>query len=98
MLHTIDAQSTFGEALLSVHQESLIDGFLVNVAFHVNGGLLLFIVVDEAEDYFQGCWIVFALTLKFLRLALWYARIAAIANLTTLLGGSESGRSCVARC
>ena len=53
MLYAVDAKSTFGEALLSVHQESLIDGFLVNVAFHVDGGLLLLVRINQIADHIE---------------------------------------------
>ena len=53
MLYAVNAQCTFGEALLCIHQESLVDGFLVNVAFHVDGGLLLLVRINQIADHIE---------------------------------------------
>ena len=50
VLQAVDAQSTVRELLLGVHQESLIDDVLVNVAFHIDGGFLFFSRVDKVRD------------------------------------------------
>ena len=48
MIFTIDAQGRVGEFLYSVHQESIIDDFLLQVAFHVMGGSLVLILVNQS--------------------------------------------------
>ena len=58
MLYAVDAQCTVRESLLSVHQESVINDTLVNMAFHVDRGLRLLVGVDQISDHIERSRIV----------------------------------------
>lgn len=57
MLHTIDAQLALRKQLLRIHQKCIVDQFFINVSFHVSGGSLVLLLIDQAVDYIDCSWI-----------------------------------------
>lgn len=56
---TVDSEGAFRELLLSIHQESIVDDVLFDVALHVARCFLLLVLVDECFYHVEGGRIVF---------------------------------------
>jgi len=85
---TVDPKRTFGKLLVGIHQESLVDYILTQVAFHVMRRFLLLFIVNQLVDHVESCGVVFFAARQLLNSLCSFHLVVVGRELTVLSEGS----------